>query len=127
MYVFGNDWDELGFCGAGEGSRRIPWPCQETMKQSSYLSKKIQIAIEVPTETKKALGNNNKVHKTTLLIPKDAKPCFSCVSQPLFQFFSPYVGLYAIPKGINRTLPHVLSKQIRMPVGLNHEIINRTF
>ena len=107
MYVFGNDGDELGFCGAGEGRQRFPWPFQEPMKQSSYLSKKIQIAIEVPTETKKALGNNNKVHKTTLLIPKDATPCSSCVFQPLFHSFFPYVGLYAIPKGINRTLPYI--------------------
>ena len=93
MYVFGNDWDELGFCGAGEGRQRIPWPCQEPMKQSSYLSKKIKIAIEITTKTKKALGNINKVHKTTLLIPKDAKPCFSCVSQPLFRSCFPLRGL----------------------------------
>ena len=93
MYVFGNDWDELGFCGAGEGRQRIPWPCQEPMKQSSYLSKKIKIAIEVPTKTKKALGSNNKVHKTTLLIPKDAKPSSSSVFQPLFQIVFPLRGV----------------------------------
>ena len=93
MYVFGNDWDELGFCGAGEGRQRIPWPCQEPMKQSSYLSKKIKIAIEVPTKTKKALGSNNKVHKTTLLIPKDSKPCSSCVFEPLFHSFFPLRGV----------------------------------
>ena len=84
MYVFGNDRDELGFCGAGEGRRRIPWPCQEHTKQLSYFSKEIKIAIEVPIEKEKALQNNRQIQKTTRLIPEDAKPCSLYVLLSLF-------------------------------------------